>query len=208
MNVPPVVPKNHQSLTACLGVGLMALTALAVARSPIAAAVSPTSQRASPDEAPPTIEIRLHPPPNAHGWNSEPVEVSFACIEGGHAVKVCPSSVTLSTEGIGQLVSRTITDEAGRTATASVTLNLDFTPPAVVIDEPTADITTDAERVFVAATISDGLSGLWAGLLARCRSTALCPSADPTSTGSFISETRAHILINGTRSSRIFWMDS
>ena len=58
--------------------------------------------------------------------------VTFTCSDKTSGVASCPSPVTASTEGTNQVVSGTATDLAGNTASTSVTINLDMTPPAIV----------------------------------------------------------------------------
>ena len=51
------------------------------------------------------------------------VAVSFACSDGGSGVESCSSPVTVG-DGEAQIVTGTVTDRAGNTATATVTLNV------------------------------------------------------------------------------------
>jgi hypothetical protein len=84
------------------------------------------------DKTPPTISANSAPPPNADGWNNTDVTVSFACSDGLSGVGAgCPGSVTVSSEGVGQVVSRSVSDAAGNSASASVTLKIDKTAPAI-----------------------------------------------------------------------------
>jgi hypothetical protein len=81
------------------------------------------------DTAPPTIQATVTPAPNTNGWSRTNVTVRFACIAGGSKIVSCPSAVVVSAEDPHQVISGTVRDQAGNTATVSVTLNIDKTPP-------------------------------------------------------------------------------
>ncbi|HZT78198.1 MAG TPA: hypothetical protein VFA27_16200 [Vicinamibacterales bacterium] len=87
---------------------------------------------AAADTTPPAIVASATPVANANGWNRTNVTVRFTCTAAGSKIAFCPPSVVVSTEGANQIVSGTVRDKAGRTATATVTLNIDKTPPVVV----------------------------------------------------------------------------
>ena len=90
------------------------------------------------DTGDPTIQGSISPstPDGAHGWYRSAPTVSFACADlGGSGVASCyvdgtaSSSVTLS-EGEDQHVTGTATDNAGNTATATVSgVDVDLTDP-------------------------------------------------------------------------------
>src|SRR6266853_2165735 len=77
----------------------------------------------------PTITAKASPAPNDAGWNNTNVTVTFTCSDAISGVASCPPSQTVTTEGVNQVISGTATDNAGNTATASVKLNIDKTPP-------------------------------------------------------------------------------
>jgi len=109
---------------------------------------------------------------NGAGWNNTPVTVSFAC-SGGVAPVNCPSSQVVTAEGANQIISGTATDSAGSSATASVTVSLDKTPPTItaqVTPAPNANGWNNTP-VTVSYTCSDALSGV-----------AACPGPTPVST--------------------------
>lgn len=83
------------------------------------------------DTTPPTINATLSPVPNANGWSNGPVTVTFDCADAGSGIATCPAPVVVSGEGANQVISGTASDQAGNTATASVTLNIDKTAPVV-----------------------------------------------------------------------------
>lgn len=69
----------------------------------------------------------------SHGWYRTPITVTFTCVTNGAPLTAaCPAPVTLSRDGGGLSVTRTITSTDGGAATVSVTgLNLDQTAPAL-----------------------------------------------------------------------------
>ena len=106
--------------------------------------------------AQPVITARVVPAPNAAGWNNSEVTISFFC----RGVRSCPEAVRLSDEAAGLRVTRSITDEAGREATATVIVNIDRTPPSVTISSPADDATTDAPNMIVSAAGRELGSGI------------------------------------------------
>ena len=114
------------------------------------------------DNDPPTITASLRPSPNAAGWNNSPVTVTFTCSDRTSGVASCPSPVTVSAEGANQVVSGTATDLAGNTATTSVTVNLDMTPPTITgtIDPPPDASGYNSSAVTVTFNCADALSGV------------------------------------------------
>ena len=109
---------------------------------------------------PPTITLSVSPNPNASGWNNSNVMVTAACQAGSSPVTNCPAPQTISTEGASQVVSLTATDANGMTATASVTLNIDKTVPALTINSPADGTVFTSSPVALSGSASDSLSGL------------------------------------------------
>jgi hypothetical protein len=118
-------------------------------------------------QTPLSVSASAAPAANAAGWNNSDVTVSFACA-GGVPPLQCPASQTVTLEGANQAVSGTVTDAAGQTASTSVSINLDKTPPtisAVVSPVPDANGIVRAVSATVTFTCSDSLSGV-----------AICPT--------------------------------
>jgi len=112
------------------------------------------------DNTPPTIAAVVNPAPNATGWHRSDVTVSFTCADSESGVASCPAPITVSTEGANQLISGTATDLAGNSATASVTVSLDKSAPAVAITSPSNGSSVSSSPVSVTGTATDNLSGL------------------------------------------------
>lgn len=112
------------------------------------------------DNDQPTITATKAPPPNAAHWNNTDVTVTFTCADRTSGIASCTSPVRVSTEGANQLVRGTATDRAGNTASASVSLKVDKTPPSLSIASPTDGATTSAGTITVSGSVSDALSGI------------------------------------------------
>jgi len=110
------------------------------------------------DNDPPTIVATAAPPPNGNGWNRTPVTVTFACADATSGIAVCPAPAVVSTEGAGQIISGTAVDKAGNSATASVTLNIDGTPPDLTVSIP--DDAACQALAHIEGTVEDSLSGV------------------------------------------------
>jgi RHS repeat-associated protein len=109
--------------------------------------------------APLAITASAAPAANAAGWNNSNVTVSYQCT-GGVAPVQCPGSQTVTTEGASQVISATATDAIGEGATASVTLKIDKTAPALSITSPANNSTVTNSSLLVSGTVSDSLSGV------------------------------------------------
>src|SRR5205085_11277286 len=92
------------------------------------------------DKTPPTITGAASPAANAAGWNNSDVTVSFTCADALSAVASCAGPTTLSSDGAAQSVTGTASDNAGNTASATVSgINIDKTPPVITATAKTAD---------------------------------------------------------------------
>src|SRR4051812_43970649 len=117
------------------------------------------------DATPPSITAAITPAANANGWNRANVTVRFTCIGGSAAIAVCPAAIIVRTEGAHQVVSGTVRDVAGNTATTSVTLNIDKTAPVVTATRsPLANAGGwSTSPVTVTFQATDALSGVAPG---------------------------------------------
>ena len=108
---------------------------------------------------PPSISAALSPAPNSNGWNNSPVTVSFTCLPGTYPVASCPSPQIVSTEGPNQQVTGTVTDTVGNQQTVTATVNLDMTPPVIVVSSPANQSVVTQAAVTINGTATDALSG-------------------------------------------------
>ncbi len=113
------------------------------------------------DSDPPVIEAMVTPAANGAGWHNSDVTVSYTCSDASSGVATCPPAVTVTTEGVGQQVSATAADNAGNSATATVTLNIDKTPPGIL---PPLDLVVEATALSTpvdlgSAVANDALAG-------------------------------------------------
>ena len=121
-----------------------------------------TSITVNIDKTAPTITATATPAANAAGWNNSTVTVAFTCSDAGSGIATCPVPVQVTADGANQAISGTATDKAGNTATATVSINLDKTPPSI-----TAAITPlpnaagwNNGAATVSFTCSDSVSGV------------------------------------------------
>ena len=119
------------------------------------------------DQTAPTITATVSPPPNASNWSSAASEtVTFTCSDAGSGLATaCPAPVTVSAEGATP-VSGSVTDVAGNTATASVSVQLDRTAPTIsasVAPVPNANGWNKGDSAVVSFTCGDTGSGFASG---------------------------------------------
>jgi len=108
----------------------------------------------------PVINATVSPAPNSAGWYNSDVTVHFMCSDDGSGVASCEADKIVSTERANQLVSGTVVNNAGVSATTSVTINLDKTAPAIVFSSPTAGTALFVPGVTATAGVTDALSGV------------------------------------------------
>jgi PKD domain len=92
------------------------------------------------DKTAPSISVSAAPAPNAAGWNNTNAAVTFLCADSGSGLASCTPAQNVTTEGSAQVVSGTAADNAGNSASASHTLNIDKTPPTISGVVPTANV--------------------------------------------------------------------
>jgi uncharacterized protein YjbI with pentapeptide repeats len=119
------------------------------------------------DRTPPAISATVSPPPNASGWSSAASEtVTFTCSDAGSGLAAaCPAPVTVSTEG-STPVSGSVSDVAGNTATANVSIKLDRTAPTIsasVAPVPNANGWNNGTSAKVTFTCADTGAGIASG---------------------------------------------
>jgi len=85
------------------------------------------------DKTVPAISAQIDPAPNDAGWNSTDVTVNFICSDALSGIEKCPGPVTVTSEGAGQEVSGTVSDNAGNTISVSIVVNIDKSVPTLSI---------------------------------------------------------------------------
>jgi hypothetical protein len=84
------------------------------------------------DRTPPTITALASPSPKANGWYNADITATFTCNDATSGVASCTGPITVTSEGANQVITGTAVDNAGNTATASVTVNIDKSAPSIV----------------------------------------------------------------------------
>jgi hypothetical protein len=121
-----------------------------------------TIAHVSIDKTAPTITASVSAAPNAGGWNNGAVTVTFNCNDTLSTIDTCTSPVTVTNEGLNQVVTGTAVDKAGNITTTTAVVSIDKTKPTIVA---TQNPTTNAAgwnntNVTVMYTCSDSLSGI------------------------------------------------
>ena len=114
------------------------------------------------DATAPTIS-GLATPAAVNGWNTGDVTVSFTCVDGLSGVASCGTDTTLTADGAAQSVTGTAVDNAGNSASATVSgINIDKTAPIISGEATTLPNGSGWYNgdVRVEFTCSDALSGL------------------------------------------------
>jgi len=126
---------------------------------------SATVSGISIDKTAPTISGSRTPAANGAGWNNTDVAVSFTCADGlsGLNATGCPADRTLSGEGASQSTSGTVTDNAGNSASATISgISIDKTAPTISGSPSLAANANGWNNadVTVSFACSDALSGI------------------------------------------------
>jgi hypothetical protein len=97
---------------------------------------SASTSLAGPSRAPTIVAHRSSQAKRTrYGWYDAPVRITFTCDANGSALTApCPKPVTLSKNGAGQSVTRTISAVDGQTATVVVSgIDIDATTPSLTV---------------------------------------------------------------------------
>ena len=122
----------------------------------------PQSVTVRVDTRGPEISCAASPQPNLRRWNNTDVTVTFTATDATSGLDAVPDPVVVSSEGADQQISRSVTDRAGNSASASCRVSLDKTPPTVTgTRAPQANAAGwNNTDVTVTFTCADGLSGV------------------------------------------------
>ncbi|BCJ49595.1 hypothetical protein Asp14428_10700 [Actinoplanes sp. NBRC 14428] len=83
------------------------------------------------DQVAPSVSATVVGDANADGWYTTTPTIHYTCADEGSGIAECPADRKVTTDGVGQRITGTAVDRAGSTATATVTLNVDRTAPAI-----------------------------------------------------------------------------
>jgi hypothetical protein len=114
-----------------------------------------TSVTLNIDKSQPMITTSVSPAPNAAGFHNADPTVTFICSDSISGVATCSDPVTVTTEGMGQVITGTVVDRAGNTASTPVTLHIDKSPPIVHMTSPSNGFSVTVPAVFVEGTVTD-----------------------------------------------------
>jgi outer membrane protein assembly factor BamB len=107
-------------------------------------------------EAGPTIVATAVGTQGSNGWFTSHVVVHFTCTPGAQQLATaCPSDVALHQQGADQVVTGSVTDVAGRTASTSISVSIDTGAPTVALSNSAITIGND-----VYGTAADKVSGI------------------------------------------------
>lgn len=106
------------------------------------------------DETPPTIVAVAAPPPNSAGWNTSNVTITYTCSDALSGVLACPPPQLVTTEGKAQQITATVSDKAGNTAAAAVSLNIEKTNPTITATASPAPNTAGWNNTNVTVTFT------------------------------------------------------
>ncbi len=147
--------------TASAGTKVSACTAVDVAGNVATSTVSYTVT--PPAGAGPVITVAARSGPSAYTegtWSRQPVRLTYTCTSSVE-VTTCPrpASLTRSTGPDGQIVTATMTDALGRTASVSFTVRIDRTAPRVTPTATPHEVTIGSTMVL-APNAQDAESGI------------------------------------------------
>jgi hypothetical protein len=115
------------------------------------------------DNVAPTISGSRSPAANANGWNNTDVGVNFTCNDAGSGLASCGPNVTQTTQAANQSATGTAVDQAGNSASTTVSnISIDKTAPTLT-GAPTTSPNGNGwynANVTINWTCSDALSGI------------------------------------------------
>ena len=109
------------------------------------------------DSTPPDASPQISPAPNAAGWNTGDVTVTWNWSDSGSGLDLasgCPSTTTSAGEGAAIVVSASCADNTGNSATRQVVVKVDKAAPVVVLSGVQGSYTVD-ELVAISCSATD-----------------------------------------------------
>ncbi|MDQ1359153.1 MAG: hypothetical protein QOG44_3526, partial [Acidimicrobiaceae bacterium] len=85
----------------------------------------------SVDRTGPTVVLTPARAADADGWYQSAVTIHATCIDSGSGIATCPGDQTVTADG-NRTVTATAVDRASNTATATLTIRMDRSPPVIV----------------------------------------------------------------------------
>ncbi len=134
--------------------------------------------RVNVDKTQPVIVGSRTPAPNANSWNNVNVTANFECSDGISGIERCTPDKVVSTDGASQFVTGEATDNAGNSASTTISgINIDKTPPDITINVPTEGAEYLLNQIVIANWAAiDHLSGV-------AQATGTVPDSSPAGTG-------------------------
>lgn len=111
------------------------------------------------DSEGPTILARIEPQPNASGWNSTSVQLTFLCTDSLSGMDGCPEPKAFEQEGVHEVTGEAV-DKVGNRASVTVAVRIDRTLPTGILTINDRADTTTSSAVALRISGSDGLSGV------------------------------------------------
>ncbi|MBI4635367.1 MAG: 6-bladed beta-propeller [Candidatus Rokubacteria bacterium] len=115
------------------------------------------------DKTPPGLACSPSPAANANGWNNTNVTVNFSATDALSGIDTPPAPVALATEGANQIVTRSVLDNAGNSASTTCRVSIDKTPPTLTFGAATPAPNVNGwnnTNVSIPFRASDALSGV------------------------------------------------
>jgi hypothetical protein len=99
---------------------------------------------------------------DANGWYNRPVEILWTCTDALSGIAACgPPTSYSGPDTTSTVITGSATDNAGNTATGSVTLRFDDTPPKILLRMPkNGAVYLLRQKVLASYTCGDKLSGV------------------------------------------------
>jgi len=116
------------------------------------------------DKTVPSIHGAPKPAANAKGWHNASVGIEWTCTDALSGIATCGSASSYAgPDSASAIVTGTATDNADNTASGSVALKFDATPPSIDLRAPKNDaVFLLNQKVVASFTCADNLSGVHA----------------------------------------------